>query len=256
VAFLWYADSNTILTTMYAASIPNTQCLVGMSGISKNTMTKLMHDGLVTQKTLRQVAAALHVDWTTLQKGHVYKHPRRQGNANNNCASEIMDTLAAFACLAAERTKLEFSDIRCLAYLYDTAEKTLKRLGAFTGNRAYDDTAIQIPCSPGPMQSEEEQWYIISRAFGENQYVCDNVDWNLAKARKFDSAKRIWPKLRGVAAHPMRPKNNDTPPRGIVCVDVADTVEQINWHDNRELQGILESLGAITYMIVSQHKIV
>jgi len=177
---------------------------------------------------------------------------RKGQKASDDLSDLIMDLLTAFARLAAYRTGHDPDAVRCLAYLFDEENPHLRRLGAFTGERAFDDRANRIPCSRNIAQGGEEEWYIISRAFSGKEYVCDDVDWGRAERFGYRSAGSIWGSLSGVAACPMRPRGSDEEPIGVVCVDSAKTVEEARWAGNQSLQSTLESLAGILYLMVAK----
>jgi DNA-binding Xre family transcriptional regulator len=254
MSVLHRVNSNAVFKAMYAKGIENDKDLCKLAGINKNTLTNMNNGKLIKTYILKRIADALEVKWKSLQEGHV-RATRNKGDSRDTevIVNEIMDLLASFANLIANRTKIDPTKIRCLSYLFDEKNRYLERLGAFTGDRAFDDNAVRIPCSRGPDRTKEEEWYIISRAFNENRYICDNVDWKLAENGKYKSAEIIWKQLRGVAAYPIRSHNTNSLPIGIVCVDIPQTIQQAKWHENHTLPGTLESLGGILFQLVKQN---
>ena len=251
--FLWKVNSQAVLEAMERAGIETAQCLAEKAHLNKSTMTKVLRDMLVRQKTLESVADVLGVPWKTLQVGHFFYKPGRSDkkrHSDDDAPCEVVDVLTAFAALAAYRTGVTPEEVRCLAYLFDKKKSCLGRLSAFTGGRTVDDQAKRIPCSGKPEHLEEEDWYIISRAFRKNEYSCEDVDWQLAVERGFVTAETIWEKLRGVAAQPIRPRVGNVVPTGVVCVDTAKSARSIGWCGNDNLQKLMESLGGILYVMV------
>jgi hypothetical protein len=253
--WLWKVNTESVNREMEKAAIDSLLKLGRRACLNKNTMTKVGNGELVQQVVLEKMAGVFNIDWHVLQDGHVLSRPGRRNICQkivDDHICEVLDALSAFGRLAAYRTKHDPEAIRCLAYLFEEETACLGWLGAYTGIQTYNDHARQIPSSRKVSKSEESDWFIVSRAFSRNEYVCANVNWDKAKESAFPSAKSIWNQLQGVAAAPIRPHRDAVQPIGVVCVDSPYRVEKNNWANNQELQRILESLGSIMYALLTE----
>jgi hypothetical protein len=252
--WLWKVNTESVKREMKKKAIDSLLELSRRAHLNKNTMTKVGNGELVEQLVLEKMASVFNIDWHELQDGHVLNLPGRRKLCQKTVDGhicEILDALSAFGRLAAYRTRHDPEEIRCLAYLFEEETACLGWLGAYTGTNTYNDHARQIPSSRKVSKSEESDWFIVSRAFSRNEYVCANVNWDKAKESAFPSAESIWNQLQGVAAAPIRPHRDAVQPIGVVCVDSPYRVDKSNWANNQELQRILESLGSIMYALIA-----
>ncbi|MHB8973985.1 MAG: hypothetical protein ACYC3X_27755 [Pirellulaceae bacterium] len=125
---LYKANSQAVLEAMFRAGIDGSQELCSKAPVNKSTMTKVINHGLVKGEMLERIAAVLHVNWESLQNGHVFVQvgPKRgEQKTGDDLRSEVVDVLAAFGHLAAYRTGQDSAGVRCLAYLCDKGESHL-----------------------------------------------------------------------------------------------------------------------------------
>lgn len=159
-------------------------------------------------------------------------------------ANEI---LQAAARLIALRANLNENEVRGFLHLYDAEERCLLPVAKYIGIRQHVDAGIHIPCD-GP----NYDWYVISRAFNQNRFVSEEVDWNAAHVTGAPHHKDVWGDLKSVVAHPVRPPRREAVPIGTIDFDSSEELKKLGWKSDRDLRDIMTLLANTLYTIVSK----
>ncbi|SRR5581483_7749435 len=162
-------------------------------------------------------------------------------NISDAAASSVKSMLQATAKLIAVRAGLNDNEVRAFCHLADATGKYLKPVAFYIGTKPYEDKSVQIPI--------KEPWYIISRAFTSDKYVCGEVDWNIDKA-KVEQSQKIWGQIRAIAAAPLR--SIDCEPIGTIAFDSNKPIDQIEWIDDNTLQDSVCLLAEAVSTIVTK----
>jgi hypothetical protein len=156
--------------------------------------------------------------------------------------------LEAAARLIAQRAGLKEDEVRGFLHIYRHEDKRLVPVYPYAGRQIYEDAGILIPC-----QSKDDQnWYIISRAFSANRFDCAEVDWT-ADLEKIRHSRDIWPDLKSVVVHPVRPvARPDIDPIGTISFDSSKQLTELGWKTDKEFHSIVKLLAGAIHTVVTR----
>lgn len=158
---------------------------------------------------------------------------------------DVLFILEIAARLVADRAKLNHNQIRAFCHLFDPTDKQLKPFVCFTGDRQHDDRTLSVPCSGDPAHQQVEDWFIISKAFRNGRYYCEDIDWPQAATLPNRGPVNVWSDLKAVAAYPLRRIGELDNNLGTIAVDSAKKIDVCKWANYENLE--------YTLRIISDH---
>lgn len=139
-------------------------------------------------------------------------------------------------------TEQEIEDVRAFCHLHD-GERTLRHIASFMGNLLAVDEGIDVSCD---LQSEEDDWFIIRKAFRRKKFIMEEVDWARVKKEQIPGAEHVDTRLVLVAAHPIFASGKV---RGTVCFDSRKPANQIVWTEPNQKDRLQATLKTVADVI-------
>jgi len=183
-------------------------------------------------------------------------HEMQAGRADQRTAEwnktrlYIEDLLEAFARLLESQIPVRDVTVRGFCHLLSSDGKKLVSYARYARNKGEGDIAIDIPLSP---PRDGMDWWVISKSCRDNCYICQDVDWEMAKDVDIEGKDKIWPHLRGIICYPVKPLDGSQSPIGVIDFNTCQCVDVIGWNKNAELSSALALLSDAVYTLVAAH---
>ena len=156
--------------------------------------------------------------------------------------------LQAATRLIAHRAGVTENEVRGFLHIYRNEGNCLVPVYPYAGSHIYEDAGIAIPC-----QAEDgKDWYVVARAYRTNRFHCDEIDWT-ADLPKITHAVDIWPDLKSVVSHPLRPAARpDIAPIGTVSFDSSKPLADLGWKTDKDFHDIVKLLASVMFTVVTR----
>lgn len=109
------------------------------------------------------------------------------------------------------------------------------------------DRQLTIPVDP---KKPEDEWWVIVKAFRNQQFESNDVDW----ARENVSKKikgQLWSEMKGIMAFPVQPLSDSRGPIGTVDFNSNCSIEELGWK-KRDYQQFMAAVADLIYAVLNE----